>query len=102
MSEVKRVNSIMNIDYPNRKNQYSIDARCIKRDRKNYSEKEARAKAMYLADKFENQAGIYFYLKVAWNLADWYIDWLVDYSQKKRTPKEYFVKVANMKMAECA
>lgn len=91
---VESLNSILNKEY--RKNiEYSI---ITKRNRKNYTEKLAQQKAMYLADKFKNPGGMNFYLKVAWNLNDEYIDWLVEYSFKKTSPEKYFVAVANMKM----
>ena len=102
MSEVERVNSILNKENRNRNNQYSIFNRNVKRNKRNYSEKEAKNKAMYLADKFKNPDGLKFYLKVAWNLADWYIDWLANYSTTKNDPAHYFVKVANQKMNENA
>lgn len=82
--------------------QYSINICNTKRNRKDYSEKAARQRAVYLADKFKNPKGLQFYLKVAWNLTDQYIDWLVEYSFKKENPSRYFVSVANRKMLENA
>ena len=87
---------------PKRKYQYSIKGNNTRRNRKEYSEKAAQQKAMYLADKFSNPSGIKFYLKVAWNLNDNYIDWLVQYSLNKNNPSRYFVSVANKKMLENA
>lgn len=83
-----------------RNNHYSLDNRSIKRNKKNYTEQEARSKATYLARKLDNPGGMDFYLKTSWNLADWYIDWLLEYSLKKREPERYFAKVAKMKMLE--
>ena len=100
---VKSVSTILNnIEYRNNKSkfQYSILNTNTKRNRKGFSDKDAQRKAMYLADKFKNPRGIQFYLKVAWNLTDNYIDWLVDYSLKKRNPSRYFVAVANKKMSD--
>ena len=82
--------------------QYSIKTTKIKRNRKDYSERKAQQKAMYLADRFHNPSGIEFYLKCAWNLTDQYLDWLVEYSFKKSNPSHYFVSVANKKMLENA
>lgn len=94
---VESLHSILNKE--NRKKiEYSIMN--IKRDKRKYSEKLARQKAIYLADKFKNQKGLKFYMKVAWNLTDEYIDWLADYSMGKDKPSHYFVSVANMKMLE--
>lgn len=94
------LNSILNNEYRRLKgtNEYSIFN--IKRNKKEYSEKEAQNKASYLASKFKNPGGMKFYLKVAWNLTDEYIDWLVKYSNGKTEPAKYFVSVANMKMLE--
>lgn len=82
--------------------QYSINNSSTKRDRRGYSEKAAQQRAMYLADKFHNPEGMKFYLKVAWNLTDQYIDWLVAYSSKKDNPSRYFVSVASREMLENA
>lgn len=82
--------------------QYSIRTTNTKRNRKEYSDKEAQRRAMYLADKFHNPDGINFYLKCAWNLTDQYLDWLVDYSFRKKSPSHYFVSVASKKMLENA
>ena len=73
-----------------------------KRNKRNYSERDAKNKAIYLVDKFRNPKGMQFYLKCAWNLTDSYIDWLVEYSFKKDNPSRYFVFVANKKMQELA
>lgn len=83
-----------------RKFEYSIKNCTIRRNRKEYTDKAAQQRAMYLADKFRNPDGMDFYLKVAWNLNDSYIDWLVTYSLKKKDPSRYFVSVANKKMLE--
>lgn len=103
---VESVNSILNkIEYrkpSKRRYEYSINADNTKRNRKDYSEKAAQQKAMYLSDKFKNPGGMQFYLKVAWNLTDNYIDWLVEYSFRKKDPSRYFVSVANKKMLENA
>lgn len=99
----KSVSSILNnIEYSNnlKKNEYSNIEYRTKRNKKNYSDKAAQQKAMYLSDRFQNPGGIKFYLKVAWNLTDSYIDWLVEYSFKKKEPSRYFVSVANKKMLE--
>ena len=96
----KKKNIQYSIDTKRNNIQYSISNGSIKRNRKNYSEKAAQQKAMYLTDKFNNPGGMNFYLKVAWNLTDWYIDWLVNYSFKKNDPSRYFVKVASQKMSE--
>ena len=94
------------IQYRKRSNRtygYSIkNSNNTKRDRKGYSEKAAQQRAMYLANKFHNPGGMKFYLKVAWNLTDQYIDWLVEYSSKKDNPSRYFVSVASKKMLENA
>ena len=101
---VESVNSIMNYSkLPKRKYGYSINSikrGSVKRNKTNYTEKEARQKAIYLVDKYKNPDGLLFYLKCAWNLTDWYIDWLVEYSFKKANPSKYFVSVANKKMLE--
>ena len=103
---VASVNSILNnIQYrkpSKRRFQYSINANNTKRNRKYYSEKSAQQKAIYLSEKFKNPGGMQFYLKVAWNLTDSYIDWLVDYSFRKDNPSRYFVSVASKKMLENA
>ena len=100
---VERVNSILNNSMNNKINkiEYSIGLP-IKRDKTKYTEKKARQKALYLADRFKNPGGLMFYLKCSWNLTDNYIDWLVDYSFKKDDPSKYFVFVANKKMLEIA
>ena len=85
-----------------RKFEYSINIHNTKRNRKDYSDKAAQQRAIYLADKFHNPGGMQFYLRVAWNLTDQYIDWLVDYSSRKQNPSKYFVSVANKKMLENA
>lgn len=95
----------MNIEYrklSKRKYVYSILNKEVKRNRKNYTDKEAQQKALYLSEKFKNPKGLMFYLKVAWTLSDAYIDWLVDYSLKKNDPARYFVSVASKKMLEIA
>lgn len=84
-----------------RKFEYSI-YKCTRRNKKGYTDKAAQQRAMYLASKFHNPDGMQFYLKVAWNLTDQYIDWLVDYSSKKNNPGRYFVSVASKKMLENA
>ena len=96
---IESLNSILN----NRKKvniEYSILN--AKRNKRNYSERDAKNKAIYLVDKFRNPKGMQFYLKCAWNLTDSYIDWLVEYSFKKDNPSRYFVFVANKKMQELA
>ena len=105
MSEVERVNSLIDNSIPlNKRVEYSnsIGTRPAKRNKARYTEEEARRKAIYLVDKFKNPDGLLFYLKCAWNLADWYIDWLAEYSFNKENPSKYFVKVANKKMNENA
>lgn len=101
---VEGVNSILNYSkLPKRKYEYSINSikqKSVKRNKAKYTEKEARQKAIYLAEKYKNPDGLLFYLKCAWNLTDWYIDWLVEYSFKKANPSKYFVSVANKKMLE--
>lgn len=101
---VEGVNSILNCSkLPKRKYEYSINSikqKSVKRNRARYTEKEARQKAIYLVEKYKNPDGLLFYLKCAWNLTDWYIDWLVEYSFKKANPSKYFVSVANKKMLE--
>lgn len=101
---VEGVNSILNHSkLPKRKYEYSINSikqKSVKRNKTKYTEKEARQKAIYLAEKYKNPDGLLFYLKCAWNLTDWYIDWLVEYSFKKANPSKYFVSVANKKMLE--
>ena len=104
---VESVNSIINYSkLSKRKYGYSMNSinsmrSCsAKRNKTNYTEEEARQKAIYLVDKFKNPDGLLFYLKCAWNLTDWYIDWLVEYSFKKANPSKYFVSVANKKMLE--
>ena len=103
---VESVNSILNnIEYrkpSKRRYEYSIRSTNTKRNKKDYSEKAAQQKAMYLADKFHNPGGMQFYLKCAWNLTDNYLDWLVEYSFRKADPSRYFVSVANKKMLENA
>lgn len=97
--------NIFNIEYRKlfkKKFQYSIDIQYsidnIRRNKKNYSEKAAQQRAIYLANKFKNQDGMKFYLKTAWNLNDDFIDWLVGYSFTKTNPAKYFVAVASKKM----
>lgn len=91
------MHSILNNEYSKlKKSQYSILN--IKRNKKNYSDKAAQQRALYLMNKFDNPGGKLFYLKCAWNLSDEFIDWLVDYSSKKDCPSRYFTKVASEKM----
>lgn len=100
---VESANSILNIEkLSKRKFEYSIKATNTKRNRKHYSEKAAQTRALYLSEKFKNPGGMQFYLKCAWNLTDSYLDWLVEYSLKKKCPSKYFSKVAQQKMAENA
>ena len=103
---VESVNSIIhNSKLSKRKYGYSINSirrGSVKRNKTNYTEEESRQKAIYLVDKYKNPDGLLFYLKCAWNLTDWYIDWLVEYSFKKANPSKYFVSVANKKMMEDA
>ena len=108
MGKVENLQSCIqyrNIQYrklSKRKFQYSIYKSNSRRDKKEYTDKAAQQRAMYLASKFHNPDGMQFYLKVAWNLTDQYIDWLVDYSSKKNNPGRYFVSVASKKMLENA
>ena len=100
---IESAHSILNnIQYSpsKRRYQYSIKGCNTRRNRKEYSEKAAQQKAMYLSDKFHNPGGMNFYLKVAWNLTDQYIDWLVEYSLKKKSPGRYFTSVAQKKMLQ--
>jgi len=92
-----------NIQYRKRSKrtfQYSINSYNTKRNRKEYSDAAAQQRAAYLADKFHNPSGLRFYLKVAWNLTDQYIDWLVAYAFRKKDPSRYFVAVAARKLLE--
>ena len=100
---IQKVSNVFNIKkLSKRKFVYSINSYNTKRNRKEYSDKAAQQRAIYLVDKFKNPDGMNFYLKVAWNLNDNYIDWLVNYSLKKTNPSKYFVAVANKKMQENA
>lgn len=96
---IESLNSILN-----NKKKVNIEYSILnaKRNKRNYSERDAKNKAIYLVDKFRNPKGMQFYLKCAWNLTDSYIDWLVEYSFKKDNPSRYFVFVANKKMQELA
>lgn len=97
----KNIHSILNnIEYSNKLNRNEYSILNTKRNKKNYSDKAAQQKALYLSNKFHNPGGLKFYLKVAWNLTDDYIDWLVDYSQRKTDPSKYFVFVANKRILE--
>ena len=101
--EKEKKSKILNIQYsyfPKGKIQYiqySIQGG-TKRNKKNYTDKKAQQKAMYLADKLGNPGGMMFYLKCAWNLTDEYLDWLVGYSMKKSNPARYFSSVASKEM----
>lgn len=99
---LERIGSILNIEYQkeNINSQYSILNIRSKRNKAKYSEKAAQQKALYLVDKFKNPSGLKFYLKCAWNLTDEYLDWLTEYSQKKKSPAHYFISVANQRMTE--
>ncbi len=108
---VEKINSILNYSKLSKRkyeysiNEYSInsiESYSVKRDKTTYTEERARRLATYLADKYKNPDGLMFYLKCAWNLTDWYIDWLVEYSSKKTNPSKYFVSVASKKMQQIA
>ena len=99
----KSLHSILNIEYSNiKRNEYSILNMNSKRNKRDYTQREAQQKAMYLADKFHNPSGMRFYLKCAWNLNDNYLDWLANYACGKENPGKYFVSVANKQMLENA
>ncbi len=100
---VESINSILNNEYrKSSKRRFEYSIRNTKRNKRAYSEEMAQQRASYLSSKFRNPGGMKFYLKVAWNLTDDYIDWLVEYSLTKANPSRYFVAVANKQMLENA
>lgn len=75
------------------KRSYDIDIDKVKiRDRST----EVRSFARYLAAKFNDQAGLSFYLKCAWHLPRPFVVNLIESSTKRavKCPKRYFTAVA--------
>lgn len=69
-----------------------------KRNKSQYRAIEAQNKAFYLASKLHNQKYVMFYMKVAWNLCDWYIDYVLERALKSKNPVRYFNSAVNREM----
>jgi len=69
-----------------------------RRNKGQYTEQLARSKADYIARTLGNAEGTLFYMKVAWNLTDQFIDWLLNYVKNKKDKARYFSKVASNEM----
>ena len=103
MGKVQRLSAIVTSDYS-----HFIKERDIvtsdysdyntKRNKKSYSEQQARSRAEYLASKLSNPSRRMFYLKCAWNLTDSYLDRLLQIALTKHEPALYFSKSASREM----
>lgn len=59
---------------------------------------EVRQTAMYLADKFNDNRSLKFYLKCAWNLSQGFLVDLAERAQRAKSPKFYFYAAASREM----
>lgn len=57
-----------------------------------------RQTAMYLADKFNDNRSLKFYLKCAWNLPQGFLVDLAERAQRAKSPKFYFYAAASREM----
>ena len=72
--------------------------RSTKRNKSQYTATEAQNRAFYLANKLHNQKYVMFYMKVAWNLCDWYIDYVLERALKSKDPVRYFNSAVSREM----
>lgn len=85
-------------DYSDYKKVTVVSKVDTKRQHKTLTEKEALAKASYIAAKLNNPTRLKFYLKCVWNLTEPYLDKLLEISLTKNDPKRYFSASASREM----
>lgn len=100
---IERLSDLVTSDYISKRNKVTkvtsdYNYVSTKRSKLNYSEREAKTRAEYIARKLDNYSRLMFYLKCAWNLTDNYLDRLLVIALTKNDPIRYFSKAASNEM----
>ena len=102
MEREQRSSDLVTSDYITKLRERVTGDLVTKRNRRNYTESEARSKADYIATKLNNPSRRMFYLKCAWNLTDEYLDRLLRIALTKTDPQRYFSASAAREMRQNA